>query len=126
MSEIHDYHDLIVWQKAHRVSLLTISFVREMPKDYLFREIGSQLFRAATSIEINIAEGHSCHLGREYIRFLEYSYRSAFEHNNWIEILKESEELRAEVNPAELEMLKAGNRETIALLTNLLKKLKSR
>ncbi len=125
MSGIHDYHDLIVWQKAHRVSLRTISFVRKLPRDYVFREIGSQLFRAATSIEVNIAEGHSCHFGREYIRFLEYSYRSAFEYNNWLEIIGESPELRDAVDPEELKILKAGNKETIALLTNLLKKLKT-
>ncbi|MRR37737.1 four helix bundle protein [bacterium] len=124
MSAIHDYHDLIVWQKAHRVSLLTISFVRRLPRDYIFREIGSQMFRAATSAEVNIAEGHSCHRGHEYERFLEYSYRSAFEYNNWLEIVEESPELRAAVDLVTLETLRAGNKETIALLTNLLKKLK--
>ncbi len=124
MSKIHDYHDLIVWQKAHRITLLTITFVRKLPRDYIFREIGSQMFRAATSAEVNIAEGHSCHRGHEYERFLEYSYRSAFEYNNWLEILSESNELRAAIDLEETQSLQSGNRETIALLTNLLKKLK--
>jgi four helix bundle protein len=75
---MHKFQDLIVYQK----SLLFTSKVREVtqvfPKDELFG-LNTQFKRASDSIVLNIAEGAGNSSGKEFVRFLDYSIRSAFE-----------------------------------------------
>ena len=67
--KIHDYKDLILWQKgmdlAERVYLLSAEF----PKSEIYGLV-SQIRRAAVSIPSNIAEGHARYSDNEFIRFL--------------------------------------------------------
>ncbi len=48
------------------------------------QEISRQLFRSATSIGANIAEGHGRHQGIEYIHFLIIAQGSANETEHWM------------------------------------------
>lgn len=53
------FQDLIVWQKAHALTLDVYRLVRSFPEDERFA-LASQMRRAATSIPANIVEGFSC------------------------------------------------------------------
>jgi len=67
--KIHDYKDLIVWQKgmdlAESVYLLSAGY----PKSEIYGLV-SQIRRAAVSVPSNIAEGHGRFSDNEFIRFL--------------------------------------------------------
>jgi len=75
---MHKFKDLIVYQKSlvltTRVRIVTGGF----PKDEQF-VLSAQFRRAADSIVLNIAEGAGDSSDKEFVRFLGYSLRSAFE-----------------------------------------------
>ena len=52
------FEDLIVWQKAHALTLRVYRVTRAFPKEELFG-LTSQMRRAAVSVAANIAEGFS-------------------------------------------------------------------
>lgn len=80
------FEDLKIWQKASDVSLtlLDISDKLDENKKYRFAE---QLRGATLSITNNIAEGSGADSDKEFIRFLNYSRRSAFECANIIMLM---------------------------------------
>ena len=51
-----NYKDLIVWKKAHQMTLEVYSATREFPREELFG-LTSQVRRSAASVGANIAEG---------------------------------------------------------------------
>lgn len=51
-----DFKELIVWRKAHAITLAIYSATRAFPKEELYG-LTSQLRRASASIGANIAEG---------------------------------------------------------------------
>ncbi len=53
---VRDFSDLIAWQKAHQLVLLTYRVVKHFPANEQFILV-SQMTRAAISISSNIAEG---------------------------------------------------------------------
>ena len=73
-----DYRDLIVWQKAMRLTHESYSIARQLPLEERFA-LASQIRRAAASIGANIAEGHSRPHRREFLRFLGIAYASVKE-----------------------------------------------
>jgi four helix bundle protein len=56
---MHNYKELLVWQKAIDLVVKVYASTREFPRDELFG-LTSQLRRAAVSIPLNIAEGAGC------------------------------------------------------------------
>lgn len=72
------FEELIIWQKAFKLSndidLLTLTF----PKRELF-SLSSQIKRAADSVVLNIAEGSTGQTKPEFKRFLNIALRSAVE-----------------------------------------------
>jgi four helix bundle protein len=85
------YKKLLVWQKAHALTISVIKTVRTFSHNYLNDIVVKQLLRAVTSIEVNITEGYGRNGSKEYIRFLQIAYGSSCETDNWITILKDSE-----------------------------------
>lgn len=69
MTEIKNYEDLKVWQKAMDLVEAVYQATSSFPKDELYGLV-SQLRRAAVSVPSNIAEGSSRRGKGEYIRFV--------------------------------------------------------
>ena len=121
--EIKTFRDLIVWQKAHAMDLHVIELVTSFPRSQPFWVIGDQLLRSSTSISANIAEGHSSYRGKEYGKFLSYALRSAYETENWLLKLQDSQVLRQRVNTESVKVIADLNTEIIKMLTALSKKI---
>ena len=73
-----NYKDLLVWKKAHEMTLQVYSATRSFPKEELYG-LTSQLRRAAASIGANIAEGSGRRSINEICRFLQIARGSASE-----------------------------------------------
>jgi len=74
---VHNFRDLIVWQKAMALTVEVYKLTRQFPKEELY-VLTSQVRRAAASIPSNIAEGHA-RQGREFANFLSIARGSAAE-----------------------------------------------
>lgn len=74
---------LVIWQEASKIGkdLFLLALHLETHKHFGF---GEQLKRASLSISNNIAEGSGACSNKEFIRFLNYSKRSAYECANII------------------------------------------
>lgn len=67
-SEIRDFTDLLIWQKAIAYGTLVYELTKHFPPDERFG-LTQQIRRAAVSVSSNIAEGHA-RQGKEYAYFL--------------------------------------------------------
>lgn len=76
--DMRDFHNFIVWQRAHAFSLQIYRISKKFPKDEIFG-MTSQIRRAATSIPINIAEGCGRRTDSEFAYFLDVAAGSASE-----------------------------------------------
>jgi four helix bundle protein len=81
---MRNYQDLIFYQKARQATKDINALIRSWPKTMQAQEISRQLFRSASSIGANIAEGHGRHEGREYIHYLIIAQGSANETEHWL------------------------------------------
>lgn len=84
-----DYQELTFYQKARQVGKLVDALVRSWPRTIQAQEIARQLFRSATSVGANVAEGHGRHQGTEYIHFLIIAQGSAGETEHWLNTAKD-------------------------------------
>jgi len=73
-----DFHQLVVWQKAHRLTLDVYTVTSRFPQHEIF-SLTSQTRRASLSIPANIAEGTGRGGDREFLRFLRIALGSAAE-----------------------------------------------
>lgn len=117
---MNNFRELKVWQKA-------ISFVTEIykttsnfPKFEIYG-ISSQIQRAAVSITCNISEGCGKTSKKDYARFLEMAFSSAFEVENLLLICfnlkyisqEENEQLIIKIH--ELQKMLVGLKKSIQL-----------
>lgn len=72
------FEDLDCWKAARMLVTTTYEMTRmeSFSKDYGLRD---QIRRAAISVMANIAEGFAAFSGGDFVRFLDYSIRSAVE-----------------------------------------------
>jgi len=75
---VSDFKKLHVWQKAHALSLCVDRVCKKI-RGSRYASLRSQLFRAATSIPANIAEGRRQESEKEFARFLKYALNSSSE-----------------------------------------------
>jgi four helix bundle protein len=73
-----DFKELIVWRKAHSVTLAIYAATKVFPREELYG-LTSQLRRSAASIGANIAGGCGRRSDGEMCRFLNIAYGSAAE-----------------------------------------------
>jgi len=113
MEKIKSYKDLIVWQKAHTNSLEIIELVEGFKWCRSLDVIGKQLIRSITSVGANIAEGYGSFQGKEYLTFLVFALRSAWESDNWLTLLKDSTKLKERFDNTQLKLIQSRNMEVI-------------
>ena len=75
---MEDFKDLVVWRKAHQLTLAVYQRTRLFPKDEIYG-LTSQVRRASASIGANIAEGCGRRSDAEMKRFLQIARGSASE-----------------------------------------------
>jgi four helix bundle protein len=75
---VNNYKELLVWKKAHEMTLDIYAATRSFPKEELYG-LTSQLRRSAASIGANIAEGSGRRSSNEICRFLQIARGSASE-----------------------------------------------
>ena len=75
---MRDFRDLVVWQKAHKMTLAVYHCTFTFPQEEKYGLI-SQLRRAVSSIPVNIAEGCGRNSDKEFVRFLQIAFGSASE-----------------------------------------------
>jgi len=117
---LRNYKDLVVWEKAHALTIALYVATRAFPKDELYG-ITSQIRRAAASIGANLAEGCGRRTDNEFGRFLliamgaasELSYHLVLAHD--LRLLRETDFVRLDAQLAEVRRM----------LTSLLAKVKS-
>lgn len=83
--ELKAFRKLIVWQRAHELTLMIYKMSEKFPKHELFG-LTSQIRRSAVSVEANIAEGYALGTGPNYLRHLNISIGSLAETESHIEI----------------------------------------
>lgn len=79
-----NYQELTFYQKSRQVVKAVDTLVKSLPKTMQAQEISKQLFRSATSVGANVAEGHGRHQGAEYIHYLIIARASANETEHWL------------------------------------------
>jgi four helix bundle protein len=76
--EMATFQELIVWQKAHALTLAVYQATRDYPREELFA-LTNQTRRAAISVPANVAEGHGRRGSREFRFFMNTALGSATE-----------------------------------------------
>ena len=79
------YHKLIVWQRAHELTIEIYKATSSFPKTERYGLI-SQLRRSAVSVAANIVEGQTRGRGRDFRRFLIISDGSLAEVEYYLEL----------------------------------------
>ena len=86
------------------------------------QEISRQLFRSATSVGANIAEGHGRHQGTEYIHFLIIAQGSANETEHWLNTAKDCQLGSIE----EIDKILKLNSEVIRMITSTINTIRAK
>ena len=113
-----NWRDLHVWKKAHALTIEIYRLTKRFPSEEKFGLI-SQLQRAASSIPINIVEGHSRKTSKEFLQFLNIA-RGSLEELRYLCLL--SRDLGF-VTPADRDGLEESASEIARMLDALIKTL---
>jgi len=115
---MRDFHQLKVWEKAHRLTLATYKATAQFPRAE-FYDLTRQLRRAAASIPANIAEGCGRSGTAELARFLHIAMGSASELEYHLLLARDLQLLVK----ADYERFAGGVIEIKRMLTSLIQKL---
>ena len=85
---MRDFRSLVVWEKAHALTLAVYKLSARLPKDEQYR-LRNQVRRAAASIPANIAEGCGRDGSVELARFLRIALGSASELEYYLILLRD-------------------------------------
>lgn len=84
------FTELVVWQKAHALTLRIYSLTRSFPRNEMFG-LTSQMRRAAVSVPANIAEGFKKRGENDKVRFLNIAQGSLEECRYYLILAKDLE-----------------------------------
>ncbi|TWT90224.1 hypothetical protein Mal64_06080 [Pseudobythopirellula maris] len=115
-----DFQNLVVWQKAHQLTLSVYRDTRNFPSDERFG-VTSQLRRSVSSIPANIAEGCGRGTDADFARFLQIAMGSASETEYHLRLSRDLSYL----NQQQWDPLNQLTCEVKRMLAALLKKLKA-
>lgn len=87
ITNIRNYRDLIVWQKAMDLVEMVYMMTKSFPKEEIYG-LSIQVRRAAVSIPSNIAEGQGRRSTPEFRRFLSIALGSTMEVETQIQIAR--------------------------------------
>lgn len=110
---MQNYRKLIVWQKAHQLTLDVYRGTISFPKDELYG-LTSQLRRASSSVPTNLAEGSAKLTDLDFRRFVSIAFGSANETEYIIflsfelKYLSEEEYLKLDAQTKEVKKMLAG------------------
>ena len=116
---MQSHEDLLVWQKAVKVSIAVYKLTEKFPPREMYG-LSSQLRRAAVSIPSNIAEGRRRSTSADFAHFLHMAYGSLAEIETQLLI---SRELRY-ILPEEYEDMRVSIVEIGKMLHGMIKKLR--
>ena len=116
-----EFSELGFYIKARQVTKAVNDELKTWPKTMQAQEIARQIFRAASSVGANIAEGHGRHIGQEYIHYLIIAQGSANEVDHWLNTALDC----GVGNPEKLKQILSLNTETIKMLSATINSLRS-
>lgn len=85
---INSYKELLVWQKALKLSVKVYELTEKFPKEEIYG-LTSQMRRASVSIVSNIAEGRNRGTRKDFTQFLRIALGSSAELEAQLEISKQ-------------------------------------
>ena len=80
------FRKLIVWKRAHAMTLVVYKVSEKFPKHEMFG-LTSQIRRSASSVEANIAEGYALGSPANYLRHLNIAVGSLLKQNAILKLL---------------------------------------
>ncbi|MBT4722442.1 four helix bundle protein [Candidatus Falkowbacteria bacterium] len=78
MGQVNSYKDIVAWQHAHKLVLLTYKLTQTLPDTEKFNLI-SQMRRAVVSVTSNIVEGHARATVKDSLHFYNMALASLTE-----------------------------------------------
>lgn len=109
------FRKLLVWQRAHEMTLSVYKITEKFPKGEIFA-LTSQLRRAAISIPANIAEGQGAGTRPQFARYLDIAKGSLSEVEYYLVLSKDL----GYISPEKYNELEALRSETGFLLYRLI------
>lgn len=106
--------------RCFEFSLKIIDLLEDLPKDYIYKILGSQLLRSATSIGANIIEAQAGRTKKEFVNYYHIALKSLNETKYWIAILQgklKKEQLKKVLTQLQSEATEIGNIIGASLLT---------
>ena len=116
---MQNYKDLLVWKKAHQLTLGVYKVVSTYPKEETYNLV-SQLKRATSSIATNIAEGTGRFSQKDLAHFLQIALGSSHEVEYLLLLSKDLGFINNEIH---IQLEKDIN-EVKAMLISLIKKVR--
>ncbi len=114
----NSFKDLIVWQKAYRLTLKIYGITKTFPRHEIY-SLTQQMRKAAISLPSNIAEGYGRKHKAEYQQFLSIDYALLLELETQYLLSLDIKYINEENKKIILEKIDHESR----MITNLIKKL---
>lgn len=114
---MHDFKELIVWQKTMNFTKRFYEITSNYPKSEIYG-LTSQSRRACVSIASNIAEGAGRNSNAQFINFLNIALGSSFELECQIILARDLEFLQVEISDDLLKDLKHIQNMLVKLIQN--------
>lgn len=112
------FRKLIVWQRAHELTLLVYKFTEKFPKHEMFG-LTSQLRRAVVSVSANVVEGYAAGGKGQFKRYLNIAQGSLAEVEYYLILAQDL----TYITPSQSEQAESLRAETGFLLHRLLESL---